>query len=327
MNHSNRRAACLVAAFLALGLTASGALAQAWPAKPVTLVVGTPAGGAVDAYARAFAEQLGKQTGGTFLIENKPGANGNISAEAVLHAPADGATLWIGTQSMVTINPSAYAKLRWKPSDFKPIVKGVEAPLVLVVHPSVPARTLQELASWAKANPQKAAYASFSPGTPSQFLGFQLNELLKLDMVHIPYKGSAPQVTDLVGGQVLLGFTQIQTSIQHIKAGKLHAIAVTSAQRSRFLPQVPTLHELGYPALDTTIWFGLFAPAATPAPLLDAIGAAAVKAQADAGYRAKLEQQGFDVPTESGAAFAASIAQESARWAKLVKATGFKAND
>jgi len=325
--HSTRWITAAAAGLLAFGFAASGALAQAWPTKPVTLVVGTPAGGAVDAYARTLAEQLGKQTGGTFLVENKPGANGNISAENVLHAPADGATLWIGTQSMVTINPSAFAKMRWKPSDFKPIVKGVEAPLVLVTHPSVPARTLQELAAWARANPQKAVYASFSPGTPSQFLGFQLNELLKLDMVHVPYKGSAPQVTALLGGQVPLGFTQIQTSIQHIKAGKLNAIAVTSAQRSRYLPQVPTLHELGYPALDTTIWFGLMAPAATPAPLLDAIAAAAVKAQADPGYRAKLEQQGFDVPTESGAAFAASIAQESERWAKLVKATGFKADD
>lgn len=326
MTHAKHWAAAL-AGLLAFAFAASGALAQAWPARPVTLVVGTPAGGAVDAYARTLAEQLGKQTGGTFLVENKAGANGNISAENVLLAPADGTTLWIGTQSMVTINPAAFAKMRWKPSDFKPVVKGVEAPLVLVVHPSVPARTLPELASWAKAFPQKAAYASFSPGTPSQFLGFQLNELLKLDMPHVPYKGSAPQVTALLGAQVLLGFTQIQTSIQHISAGKLHAIAVTSAQRSRFLPQVPTLRELGYPALDTTIWFGLMAPAATPAPLLDAIAAAAVKAQADPGYRAKLEQQGFDVPTESGAAFAASIAEESARWAKLVKATGFKADD
>jgi tripartite-type tricarboxylate transporter receptor subunit TctC len=201
----------------------------------------------------------------------------------------------------------------------------VEAPLVLVTHPSVPARTLPELARWAAAN--KASYASFSPGTPSHFLGFQLNERLKLDMVHVPYKGSGPQVTDLVGGQVPLGFTQLQSALPHIQAGKLHALAVTSAQRSRFLPQVPTLAEQGHKDLASTIWFGLMVPAATPKPVLDAITAAAAKAQGDAGYRARLEGQGFDVPNESSEAFAASIAAETARWAQAVKATGFRAND
>jgi tripartite-type tricarboxylate transporter receptor subunit TctC len=323
-----RSAALLLPVFALAGALATPlAHAQAWPTKPVTLIVGTPAGGAIDAYARALAEQLGRQTGGTFLVDYKPGANGNISAEYVLRAPADGHTLWIGTHGMVTINPAAYPQLRWKQADFRPINKGVEAPLVLVAHPSVPARTLPELAKWATANPGKAAYASFSPGTPSQFLGFQLNEKLKLDMVHVPYKGSAPQVNDLLAGQVPLGFTQLQTSLPHIPGGKLHAIAVTSEQRSRFLPQVPTLAELGYKDLSTTIWFGLLAPAATPKPVLDAILAAATKAQADPAYRTKLEAQGFDLPNESGDAFAASIAAETARWTQVVKATGFKAND
>lgn len=313
-------------ALLAASAFAPGAaLAQAWPARPVTLVVGTPAGGAVDAYARALADQLAKQTGGTFLVDNKPGANGNLSAEAVLQAPADGHTLWIGTQSMVAINPSAFAQMRWKPSDFRPIVKGIEAPMVLVAHPSVPATTLPELAKWAAANPDKASYASFSPGTPSHFMGFQLSERLKLDMVHVPYKGSAPQVAALVGGQVPLGFSQLQTTVPHVKAGKLKALAVTSKQRSRFLPDVPTLAELGYPDMTTTIWFGLLAPADTPKPVSDAIFAAAVKAQADPALRARLEAQNFDVPSESGDAFAKSIAAESAVWARLVKATGFKA--
>jgi tripartite-type tricarboxylate transporter receptor subunit TctC len=311
---------------LAAGLAATGfASAQVWPTRPVTLVVGTPAGGAIDAYARALAEQLAQQTGGTFLVDNKPGANGNLSAEATLKAPADGHTLWIGTQSMVTINPSAFDKLRWKPADFVPIVKGIEAPLVLVTHPSVPAHTLAELVAWAKANPSKAAYASFSPGTPSHFLGFQLSETLGLNMVHIPYKGSAPQTADLVGGQVPLGFGQLQTSMPHIQAGKLNAIAVTSAKRSRFLPNVPTFAELGHPELTTTIWFGVLAPAGTPKPVLDAIMAANIKAQAAPALRARLEAQNFDVSTEHGEAFSRSIAAESVRWAKLVKATGFKA--
>lgn len=303
------------------------ALAQTWPAKPVTFMVGVPAGGALDPFARALADQLSRQTGQPFVVDNKPGANGNLSAEAALAAPADGHVLWIGTQSMVTINPAAFAQLRWKQSDFKPILKGVEAPLVLVTNPSVPAKNLAELKQWIANPANKAAYASFSPGTPSHFLGYQLNEQLKAGMVHVPYKGSAQQVTDLLGGQVPLGFTQLASAMPHIKAGKLNAIAVTSLQRSRFLPQVPTLAELGHKDLSTTIWFGLFAPAATPPAVLDAIRAAAVKAQADAGYRAKLEALNFDVPDESGQAFEASIAAETTRWAALVRATGFKATD
>lgn len=321
-----RRALCALA-FIAGAASLLPAAAQSWPAKPVTLVVGVPPGGALDPFARALADELGKVTGGTFVVDNKPGANGNLGAEAVLKAPADGHTLWIGTQSMVTINPAAFSQLRWKPADFKPVLKGVEAPLVLVAHPSVPARSFQELAAWIRDPANKAAYASFSPGTPSHFLGFQLNERLKANMVHVPYKGSAPQTTDILGGQVPLGFTQMASAVQHIKAGKLKAFAVTGAQRSRFLPDVPTLAELGYADLGTTIWFGLFAPAGTPPATLEAIRAAARKAQADPAYRARLEALNFDVPDEDVPAFEKTIAAETARWAALVKATGFKAGE
>lgn len=320
-----RRKLCL--ALTASVLLPAAAQAQAWPAKPVTLVVGVPAGGALDPFARALADQMGKVTGGTFVVDNKPGANGNLSAEAVLKAPADGHTLWIGSQSMMTINPSAFSQLRWKPGDFKPIMKGVEAPLVLVTHPSVAAKTFAELGDWIRNPANKAAYASFSPGTPSHFLGYQLNERLKAQMVHVPYKGSAQQVTDILGGQVPLGFTQLATAMPHIQTGKLHALAVTGPQRSRFLPQVPTLAELGHKDLGTTIWFGLFAPAGTPAPVLEAIRIAAAKAQADPGYRARLEALNFDIPDETGTAFERSIAGEAERWSALVKATGFKASD
>ena len=261
------------------------------------------------------------------MVDNRAGASGNISAEYVLKAPADGHTLWITTHAMFTINPSVYPALRWKPSDFKPIAKGVESPLLLSVHPSVPARTLPDLVTWLTANPSKATYASFSPGTPSHFLGFQLNERLKLNMVHVPYKGSAPQLNDLMGGQVLLGFTQMQGASQQVQAGKLHAVAVTSNERSRHLPNVPTLAELGYRDLSLQVWFGLVAPAATPQPVIDTLTAAVMKVQNDPEYRAKLEAQGFDVPRESGSAFANTIASDTARWAKVVQATGFKATD
>ncbi|MBK6864146.1 MAG: tripartite tricarboxylate transporter substrate binding protein [Ideonella sp.] len=321
-----RRACCTLALLAAAG-SFMPAFAQAWPAKPVNVVLGVPPGGALDPYTRVLADHLAKVTGGTFVVDNKPGANGNLSAEAVLRAPADGHTLWIGTQSMVTINPAAFAQLRWKGSDFKPVLKGVEAPLVLVTHPSVPARNFQELTAWIKNPANKAAYASFSPGTPSHFLGYQLNERLKADMAHIPYKGSAPQTTDLLGGQVLLGFTQLASAIPHIKEGKLRAIAVTSPKRSRFLPETPTLAEVGYPDLTTTIWFGLFAPAGVPAATLEAIRAAAAKVQADATYRSRAEALNLDVAAEDVPAFEETIAMETKRWAELVKSTGFKAAD
>lgn len=322
----HRRAICALACLAAV-VACNPALAQSWPNKPVSLVVGVPPGGALDPFARVMADQLAKASGGTFIVDNKPGANGNISADAVLRAPADGHTLWVGTQSMVTINPAAFAQLRWKASDFKPILKGVEAPLVLVTHPSVPARNFQELANWIKDPANKAAYASFSPGTPSHFLGHQLNERLKANMVHIPYKGSGPQTTDLLGGQVLLGFTQLASAVPHIKEGKLKAIVVTGSKRSRFLPEVPTLEEVGHKDLTTTIWFGLFAPAGVPAATLDAVRAAGRQMQADPVYRERLEALNFDIPTEDVAAFEKTIAAETARWAELVKATGFQAGN
>lgn len=303
------------------------AVAQGWPGKPVTIVVGVPAGGAIDPFARALADQLSKDTGGTFIVDNKPGANGNVSAEAVLKAPADGHTLWIGTQSMMAINPAAFASMRWKPSDFTPIIKAVEAPLVLVTNASVPAKDFAALTKWIKDPASKAAYASFSPGTPSHFLGFQLNERLQASMVHIPYRGSAPQVTDILGGQVPMGFTQLASAVPHVKEGKLRAIAVTGPQRSRHLPDVPTLAEVGHKDLSTTVWFGVFASAATPQAVLKTIRAAAEKAQSDPGYRSRMEALNFDVASESVGTFEATIATETARWAGLVKATGFRAAD
>ncbi len=300
-------------------------LAAQWPEKPVTLVVPTGAGSAPDTYARALAEQMGRMTGGTFIVDNKPAASGNVGAETVARAAADGYTLLVGTQALNTINPSTFPQLRWKPENFTPLVKGVEAPLVLVAHPSVPARDFAELATWLQSQRGKLAYASYSAGTPSHFLGYMLNDRLKAEMVHVPYKGSAPQVNDLLGGQVKLGFTQLATSEPHIRAGKLKALAVTSARRVKSLSQVPTMAELGHQDLTSAVWFGLLLPAATPKPVQDLILQAAMRAHADAGLRSKLEGMGFEMADEAGPVFAKEIEAESARWARVVKASGFQA--
>ncbi len=304
----------------------ASASAQSWPAKPVSLIVGTPPAGAVDAYARAVGQHMSRTLGQQVLVENKPGANGNISAEHVLRAPADGYTVWVGTQSMTEINPSAYDKLRWSLEDFVPLIKGVEAPLVLVAHPSVPAKTVEQLGAWAKANPDKASYASFSPGTPSAFLGFQLGERLGVKMTHIPYKGSGPQTQDLVAGHVPFGFSQIQTTLAHIQAGKLVALATTGAKRWRQLPEVPTFAELGMQELSATIWFGMLAPKGTPPAPRERLLDAALKAHKDEDVRKRLAGIGFDVPATTGQEFLESIRAGQKRWAKLVQATGFKAD-
>jgi len=309
----------------ALCATPLAALAQAWPAKPISLVVGSEPGSAPDVYARAVAEPMSRLLGQPVIVVNRTGANGNIAAEWVAKAPADGYALWAAAQSQIEINPSAYPDLRWKPADFTGVIKGAEAPLVLVTHPSVPAKTLAELGAWVKANPGKVSYASFSPGTLSHFLGYKLNERLGLDMTHVTFKGSGPQVQSLLGGHVPLGFSQIQTGLPHVQSGKFNAIATTGGARWRQLGAVPTFAELGYPEFTAATWFGLLAHSGTPADILAKIVDAAKAAHTEPAVRARLEQMGFDVPAQTGADLAASIRAGQERWAEVVKATGFRA--
>ncbi|HEY8581199.1 MAG TPA: tripartite tricarboxylate transporter substrate binding protein, partial [Beijerinckiaceae bacterium] len=211
--------------------------------------------------------------------------------------------------------------------DFAPLAKGVEAPLVFVAHPSVPATSMETFAAWAKPQRGKLSYASFSPGTPSHFLGAQLNDAYGLDLGHLPYRGSAPQINDMVAGHAQFGFTQIQSALPHVEAGRLKAFAVTSEKRFRLLPNTPTFAELGKPEFNTAIWFGLLARAATPPDMLVKLTEAARAAHADAKVRETLEPQGFDMSSQWGAEFGRAMQEGSARWARLVQATGFKASE
>jgi tripartite-type tricarboxylate transporter receptor subunit TctC len=315
----------IAAVVVAMTASTAGAFASKSTTGTIHFIVGTPPGGALDPYARIIAERMKQELGQNVIVENKPGANGNISAHSVVQAPADGLTVWVGTQSMTEINPSAFRHLSWKTSDFTPLIKGVEAPMILVTNPNVPATNLKDLIAWIKKNKGKASFASFSPGTPSHFLGFQMNQTFGLDMAHIPYRGAAPQIAALLAGTVPLGFAQLAAALPQMKAEKLRAIATTGAKRSRLTPNVPTFAELGYPEFTATVWFGLLIRADTPKAVRERLLKAAIAAHNDPAVKAKLEKMGFDVPGLTGPAFAKEIADQIDRWRKLVVATGFKA--
>ena len=293
----------------------------------IRFVVGLAPGGAVDPYARLIAEHMTKTLGRTIIVENKPGIGGNISAQYMIEAPANGAMVWVSTQALTEINPNIYSNLRWSIDDFLPLIKGVQAPLVFVAHPSVPATTLAEFVSWAKANRGKLSYSSYTAGTPSHFLGYQLNEKFDLDLTHVPYRGSGLQVTGLVGGHSLFGFAQVNSSLPQMRSGALKAFAVTSPERDRSMPDVPTFAELGHPEFTARVWFGLLVKSGTPPDIVDRLTAAAKAAHADPEVRQKLQAQGYDVVAETGPQLLTNIKQQTVRWGRLVKASGFSADD
>jgi tripartite-type tricarboxylate transporter receptor subunit TctC len=303
-------------AFAAAALFANARESSAQSGPPIKLIVGTPAGGAIDAYARIIGDKIQVSLNRPVLIENKVGAGGNIAARGVAEAPADGSLVWVGTQAMVSINPSVYKSTGWKQSDFTPLIKGIEAPLVFAVHPSVPARNFAEFLTWAKTN----------AGKLSHFLGEQLNQKFQLNFNHVAYRGSGPQANDLLAGHALMGFTQLQSVMELVKAGKIAALATTGEKRSRYMPDVPTFAELGHPEFTAAIWFGMLVKAGTPPNILDPLNAALAAAHKDPEAKAKLEAVGFDVSGETGEAFRATIERETKRWAELVKATGFSAD-
>ena len=318
------RLALVGAAVLLSPLANTNASAQT---GTIRFIVGLSPGGAVDPYARIISEHMAKTLGQTIIIENKPGASGNISAQFMVESPANGTLIWVGTQALTEINPSAFSNQRWSIDDFVPLIKGVEAPLVLVAHPSVPANSLAEFLAWAKANRGKLNYSSYTAGTPSHFLGFQLNEKFDLDLTHVPYRGSALQVTGLIAGHSLFGFAQVNSSLPQIRTGKLKALAVTGPTRDRSMPDVPTFNELGYPEFTTKVWFGLLVKTGTPAAAIARLTEAARLAHADPAVKEKLEAQGYEVAGETGPQLMPNIKAQIVRWGRLIKASGFSAED
>lgn len=318
--------------FASLTLTSAAAILTRFPSAfaesgTIKFVVGTAPGGAIDPYARIVADPMSKALGQNIIVEYKPGANGNASARYIGEQPADGSLVWVGTQAFTEINPSAFKNQHWSIDDFVEIIRGVEAPLVFAAHPSVPANTFAEFLTWARANKGKLSYASYQPGTPSHFLGYQLNEKFGLDLTHVPYRGSGLQATALVGGQSLFGFAQVNSTMPMAEAGKLKLLAITNPIRYRFLPNVPTFAELGYPEFTAKVWFGLFVNKATPEAIVKSYVEAAKTAHSDPNVKKKLEAQGFEVVAETGPQLLPNIKEQIARWAKLVEASGFSAED
>jgi len=293
-------------------------------ARPIRVLVPLAPGGAVDPYARLVADHMARTLERVIIVEHKPGATGNVGHQFVAREPADGSLILVTTQAMMEINPNAFSEAKWSLDDFIPLIRGVQAPLVLVAHPSVPAKTLDELVAWIRRNPGKLNYSSYLAGTPSHFLGFQLNQRFGLDLVHVPAKGSGFQATDLMAGHVLFGFAQLQSTLQLIRDGKLNAIAVASAERSRFLPGVPTFTELGLAEFTSMVWFGLMVRAGTSPAVVDRLLHAAKAAHADPDVQSRFEALGYDMSGETGPGFAADIRAQIERWGRLVKASGFK---
>jgi len=321
----NRRAAVLLAASLIPAITPMTIpLAQS---GIIRIIVGTAPGGAIDPYARIIAEHMSRTLGQPIIIENKPGASGTLAAEYIANAPADGTILWLGTQAFTEINPNAFPNARWSIDQFRPIIRGVEAPLVFVAHPSVPANSFDQFIAWAKANKGKLSYSSYQSGTPSHFLGFQMNETFDLDLTHVPYRGSGLQVTGLLGGHSLFGFAQVNSSLPHVRSGKLKALATTGPTRDHSMPDVPTFAELGYPEFTAKVWFGLLVKEGVPEDVFRRLTDAAKAAHADPAVREKLEAQGFEVSGATGPQLKTEIKQQIERWGRLVKASGFSIED
>jgi len=314
----------LAALVLALALSPS-AFGQTYPSKPIRIVCPFPPGGAVDIASRAIADALTKTMGQSVIVENRAGAGGNLGGEIAAKSPPDGYTLFMTTSGIQAINPALYAKMNYDPNkDFVPVVALVSLDNVLVMHPSVRVNSVKELIDLAKAQPGMISAASSGSGTSIHMSLEMFKHLTGTDILHIPYKGSAPAVADLLGGQVNIMFDNIPSSLPHIKAGKLHAIATTGAKRSSTLPDLPTVAEAGVPGYESGVWFGLVAPTGTPKDIIAKLNAEALKAVKLPDYQKRMNDLGYEIIAGSPEQMAERIKGEIARWGPVVKASGAK---
>ncbi len=312
---------CLIALFA----WSSQLFAQAYPGKPIRIIVPYSAGGGTDIVARAVGQKLSEAWGQPVIVDNRAGAGGMIGAEAVARAPADGYTLLMATPPEVAVNHHLYSKVSYNPErDFAPITLVAVTPLVIVVHPGVPARNIQELVALAKARPGTLGYATPGTGSTQHLSAEMLMSAAGIQLVHIPYKGAGQSIPDVVGGQVPLGIYGLLTISQQAKAGRMRVLAVTTLKRSSAAPDLPTLAESGFPGFDTSLWFGLVAPAATPKDLIGRVHAEVLRVLKKPDVVERIASQGADIVGNSPAEFGAFIASESAKYARIIKQAGVK---
>jgi tripartite-type tricarboxylate transporter receptor subunit TctC len=303
---------------------ASNAVAQSWPSKPVRVVVPYTAGGPLDDVMRVVGYRLTEIWGQTVVVDNRTGAGGSIGAEFVAKAAPDGYTLLLGNAGPMTINPGLQRKLGYDVArDFAPIVQLTASPMVLVVHPSLPVKTVNDLVRLAKARPGQLVYASAGVGNLQHLTMEALQTLAGIRMNHVPYKGAPPALIDVMSGQVDLMFANIVGVLQHIKTGKVRAVAVSSARRASVLPEVPSISDT-YPELDATGWTGLFAPSATPREIVAKVNADTATVLARPDIRERFAEQGAEVVGGTPDQLAAFVRRESALYAKVIKASGIK---
>jgi tripartite-type tricarboxylate transporter receptor subunit TctC len=303
----------------------ASAAEQSWPTKPVRMVIPFPAGGTTDILGRVAAQKLGEALGQQVVPDNRPGASGNIGTEQVAKAPPDGYTLLTAPGSTLTIHPSLYPKLGFDPlKDFAPVTILAGVPNLLVVHPSIPARNVKDLIAMAKSKPDQLNYASTGAGQSTHLSMELFKSMAGVKIVHVPYKGSAPAVTDLLGGHVPMMFDNMPSALPHVKAGKLRALGVSTAKRSSTAPDVPTVAESGLPGFDVTVWFGVLAPAAVSRDIVDRLHRTLVKALAASDVRERLASQGAEAVGNTPEQFTAQMKADLAKWAKVIKAADIK---
>jgi tripartite-type tricarboxylate transporter receptor subunit TctC len=311
--------ACAVAA----SVISMSAFAQTWPASTVTVVVPWPAGGPSDIAARPLAKGLTQALGQTFVIDNRAGGGGNIGTAAVTRAAPDGNTLLVTSSAPIVINPSLYKKMSFDPlTDLVPVTNLLRVPLVLVAHPSVPAKDLKELMAHIQSRKGAFSYGSSGNGTPQHLTSELFASVAKLEMTHVPYKGSAPAISDLLGGHIPIMFDSTIAIMPHIKSGKVKPLAISSAQRSPLLPDVPTFAEAGLPAIESYAWYGFFAPAKTPKDVVAKINAEAIKVMKAPEFQKILQDTGSDFVGDTPENFTKFVKAEAERWAKVVKQSG-----
>jgi tripartite-type tricarboxylate transporter receptor subunit TctC len=316
--HSIRRTLLKIGA-VAAALSVHGAFAQAWPSKPISLIVPFATGGTTDVLARAVGQELSKALGQPVIVESKPGAGATLGADFVAKSKPDGHTFLMGAVHH-TIATSVYKKLPYDfQKDLAPVSIVALVPNVLAVNPAVPAKNVAELTALAKSQPGKLTYGSNGNGTGQHLIGAQFESMAAVDILHVPYKGSGPLTTDLLGGQITMSFDTITPVLQHIKAGKLRALAVTTNKRSAALPDVPTLDEAGLKGFNLGTWFGILAPAATPAPIVERVSKEIARIVNQPEFKKKMEEIGAETIGNTPAQMAKQIKEDTERFAKLVK--------